>query len=286
MIRGWNTAISGMRAQEVRMNAISNNLANVDLNGYKRDISVFKNFPEMLITRFNDQVVRFPIGSVDNAPMVGKLGTGVEYNESFTDFSQGSVKETEHVYDIALDGPGFFAIETPQGERYTRNGAFILGKEGFLETKEGYRVLGENGPLSLKLHNFRIDEEGRIFTNPLYDEEGRLVGSDENDWENYELHDTLKIVRFDKPRFLEKQGNSFWKPRIEGGDNLSGDPEVSTPENRPRVLWRFLETANVNPVTEMVSMIEVQRAYEANQKVVQTHDSMLNTLFNNAARYA
>jgi flagellar basal-body rod protein FlgG len=284
MIRGLYTASSGMEAQQHRLDALSNNLANVDLTGYKRDTSVHKAFPEMLIRRFNDDGVhQFPIGSVDSAPIVGKLGTGVEYNESFTVFEQGALKETSNPFDLALDGDGFFTIQTNNGERFTRNGSFILGKEGYLLTKEGYQVLGENGPIQIKLNNFTIDSKGRIFQNgALSDNPQRLVAMDENDWAESEQLDTLKVVRFEGNgnRFLKKQGSSLWNNNVE-----AGEPYMTTMDERPKVLQGFLEASNVNPVTEMVNMIEVNRAYEANQKVITTHDSLLSKLINEAAKY-
>ena len=283
MIRGLYTGASGMQAQQHRMDALANNLANVDLNGYKRDTSVHKAFPEMLIRRMNDDVHQFPIGSVDSAPIVGKLGTGVEYNESFTVFDQGSLKETSNPFDLALDGDGFFSIQTNNGERYTRNGSFILGKEGYLLTKEGYKVLGENGPIQIKLNNFTIDKQGRVFQNgALSDNPRRLVSMEENDWAETELVDSLKVVRFDGNgnRFLKKQGSSLWTDTFE-----SGEAYTTALDDRPKVLQGFLEASNVNPVTEMVNMIEVNRAYEANQKVITSQDGMLNKLINQAARY-
>ena len=118
MLRGIYTGASGMVAQMHRMDVLSNNLANVDVTGYKRDTSISKAFPEMLIRRINDNgVYKFPFGSVEVAPVVGKLGTGVEYNELFTVFEQGALKETSNPFDLALDGDGFFAVETPNGER-------------------------------------------------------------------------------------------------------------------------------------------------------------------------
>lgn len=284
MIRGLYTGASGMQAQQHRMDALANNLANVDLNGYKKDTSIHKAFPEMLIRRTNDNGVhQFPIGSVDSAPIVGKLGTGVEYNESFTVFDQGSLKETSNPFDLALDGDGFFTIQTNHGERFTRNGSFVLGKEGYLLTKEGYEVMGENGPIQIKLNNFTIDKQGRVFQNgELSDNPQRLVTMEENDWADTELVDSLKVVRFEGNgnRFLKKQGSSLWTDTAESGKSFT------TPLNdRPKVLQGFLEASNVNPVTEMVNMIEVNRAYEANQKVITSQDSLLNKLINQAARY-
>ncbi|MDR2783262.1 MAG: flagellar hook-basal body complex protein, partial [Treponema sp.] len=122
MVRGWYTGASGMRAQQWRLDAIANNLANIDQDAYKRDTALFKAFPELLLRRMNDDgVYKQPFGSADVAPIVGKLGTGVELNEFFTDFQQGALKQTDSDYDLALDGKGFFVVTTPWGERYTRN---------------------------------------------------------------------------------------------------------------------------------------------------------------------
>lgn len=284
MIRGIYTGASGMQAQQHRLDALSNNLANVDVTGYKRDTSVHKAFPEMLMRRFGDDGVhRFPLGSVDAAPIVGKIGTGVEYNESYTVFTQGSLKQTENPFDMALENDGFFSIKTNHGERYTRNGSFILGKEGFLLTKEGYQVLGENGPIQIKANNFTIDEDGNVFQNlDFADDPERLVSVDENTWERTELVDRLKIVGFSGRgnRFIKKQGNSLW-----ASTDTSGAAVIKNGADRPKVRQGFLEGSNVNPVSEMVNMIEVNRAYEANQKVISTQDSLLDKLINNAARF-
>ncbi len=281
MLRGIYTGASGMVAQMHRMDAMANNLANVDVNGYKRDTSVSKAFPELLLRRVNDEgVYKFPFGSAEVGPIVGKLGTGVEINELFTDFSQGALKETNNPFDLALEGRGFFSVDTPLGERYTRNGTFILGREGFLLTKEGFPVLGETGLIRIKKNNFIIDGEGRIYQNGSFSSNPqRLVSIDDNEWENMELVDTLKIADFSRPRYLKKQGSSLWMATVESG--AAQDPLFGP---RPKVYQGFLESSNVNPVTEMVRMIEVYRAYEANQKVIQSQDSITGKLINEAIR--
>lgn len=281
MVRGMYTGAAGMVAQMHRMDILSNNLANVDLNGYKRDTAIHKAFPELLIQRMNDNgVYKFPFGSADLAPIVGKIGTGVELNESFTVFEQGALKQTENDFDLALEGEGFFVIQTPVGERYTRNGAFTLGKEGLLLTKEGYPVLGENGPISIKKNNFIVDQDGKIYQNgALSEDPQRLVTLRENEWEDVEFVDRIRVVDFERTRYLKKQGSSMWNETDE-----SGRPFTSQDMNEVKVRQGFLEGANVNPVTEMVRMIEVNRAYEANQKVVTTQDAMTNKLINEAVR--
>jgi flagellar basal-body rod protein FlgF len=281
VIRGLYTGASGMVVQMQRLDTVSNNLANVDLNGYKRDQTILKAFPEILLRRMNDNgVYSFPLGSVDTTPIVGRLGTGAEVNEVYTVFDQGPLKQTENPFDLALEGRGFIAVRLPQGERYTRNGAFLLSDEGYLVTKNGELVLGENGPVRLKKNNFVIDQDGVIYQNATYaGDERRLVSLEENEWENLERVDRLKIVDFERPRYLKKTGNSFWESTDESGPAL-----IAAEPQRAKVRQGFLEGANVNVVQEMVEMIEVNRTYEANQKMIQTHDALLGRLINDVIK--
>lgn len=281
MIRGIYTGASGMIAQMHNLDAISNNLANVDLTGYKKDTPVHKAFPELLLRRMNDDgVFTIPSGSVDQAPVIGTLGSGVEYNESYTVFSQGALKQTENPFDLALEGKGFFTVDTPQGERFTRNGSFHVSPEGILVNKQGLPVLGENGIIRLKKNNFVVDQEGRVWQNSTFaDDPERLVSLEENEWENVELVDRLKLVDFPRDRYLKKQGDSLWVH-----DRFSGEPVAAGVDDGLQVRQGFLEGSNVNPVREMVRMIEVNRAYEANQKTIQAHDQMSDRLINQAMR--
>lgn len=259
MIRGWYIGASGMNVQQNRLDTISNNLANVDTTGFKRDIAVSKTFSELLLRRTKaDGVYETPFGSADSMPIIGKLGLGAETNELYTDFSQGSFKATDTSTDLALGEKGFFVVNTPDGERFTRNGNFHLGKEGMLLTKEGYQVMGENGAIHLDDDKFFVNEDGMIINR----EENTVI-------------DRIKIVRFDNERYLDKMGSSLWNK-----NDISGDYHIAEGKERPRVLQGFVEASNVNVVNEMVQMIEVNRAYEANQKTVQTEDTMMDTLWN------
>ncbi|MBP3607890.1 MAG: flagellar basal-body rod protein FlgF [Treponema sp.] len=261
MIRGWYIGSSGMNAQQNRLDAISNNLANVDTAGYKKDITVSKSFSELLLRRTEaDGVYQNSFGSADVAPIIGKLGLGVETNENFTDFEQGSFRSTNSNTDLALSGNGFFAVQTPNGERYTRNGNFLLGKEGLLVTKDGYPLMGENGYIRIEDSNITINEDGMI-----YSKSGDFI-------------DRVKVVRFDNERYLKKMGNSLWT-----SNDISGDAYIAEGNERPKMMQGYMETSNVNVVNEMVKMIEVNRAYEANQKTIQSEDSMMSTLWNKVA---
>ena len=259
MMRGIYTAASSMKARNHQMNVISNNLANVNTTGYKKDISIFKSFPEMLIRRINDKVYRFPEGSRDAYPIVGKIGTGVELNEVFNEKSMGNLRNTENKLDLAIRGKkGFFNIMTQDGERYTRSGSFLLNNRRELVTQEGEFVMGKNGKITIDADNFTIDKRGRIYAN-----------------EGTSLIDQINIVDFRNVRFLKKQGDSFYKTTEESGEAFSIEINIES---------GFLETSNVNAIEEMVKMIEVQRSYEASQKTVVTHDEMTNKLINSMAR--
>jgi flagellar basal-body rod protein FlgF len=281
VVRGLFTAASGMNVQQNRLDEIANNLANVDLNGYKKDTAIQKAFPEMLVRRMNDDgVYKFPFGSVDTTPIVGVLGTGVETNEVYTNFTQGALKQTENDFDLALEGGGFMTVQTPQGERLTRNGAFLLNSDGYLVTKTGDFVLGENGPIKIKKNNFVIDQDGTIWQNATFaSDEKRLVSQSENQWENMQRVDRLRIVDVKRDRYMQKQGNSYWRATDESGAAQILDTGV-----RPTVRQGFLEGANVNAVQEMVEMIEVNRAYDANQKTIQTEDAMIGKLWNEVVK--
>ena len=264
MIRGWYTGASGMNAQQNRLDAISNNLANVDTAGYKRDITVSKSFPELLLRRKNlDGVYETPFGSAEAAPVIGKLGLGIETNENYTDFAQGSFRQTDQNTDVAFGGKGFFSVQTPLGERYTRDGNFIIGKEGILETKDGYPVLGEKGFIHVENDKFTVNEDGIISSQ-----------------EDSEIIDRFKVVRFDNERYLKKMGNNLYS-----ANDISGSAHIAEGSERPRFLQGYMETSNVNVVNEMVQMIEGNRAYEAKQKTITSEDSKMGTLWSKTAVY-
>ncbi len=278
MLRGIYTGASGMIAQDARMDVVANNLANADQTGFKKDITVFNSFPDMLIRRINESGVGVtPTGSYDAMPWVGKLGTGVEVNEVYTMFKQGALQRTENSFDMALEGQGFFTVMTERGERYTRNGAFTINQEGILMNHEGYPVMGENGIIRVQHNNFIVNERGEIVVNDALPRGERdIVGMDQNDWREPVIIDRLKIVDFEKIREIKKEGTSMYRET-----EFSGPP---IPPGEFKVVQGFLEKSNVNIVKEMVDMIEVQRSYEANQKTVTTHDQELGRLISEVGR--
>mgnify|MGYP001241721489 CR=1 FL=1 len=271
---------------QYKMDVISNNLANVDQTGFKGDDAIFKSFPELLLHRTReDGLGSVPLGSFDLAPIIGKLGTGVEFNESYTRFEQGAVKTTGNPFDLMLDdrgseSPAFFVVNTDRGERLTRNGSFVLNKDGNLATSDGFLLMGENGPIQVARWNWMVKDNGEVWINRRIGNEADAgTNETQNRWEDAVLLDKIKIRTVEFPRELVKEGNSFFTVTPESG------PMLSLKEDHESMLLQgFLESSNVNIVREMTKMIEVQREYEANQKSVTTHDSLLGKLLNEVAR--
>ncbi len=289
MLRGIYTGANGMNSQQVRMDVIANNIANVDKTAFKRDTTLFKTFPEMLIHRFNeDGVGKVPMGSFDTAPIVGKIGLGNEVNEVFTRFEQGAVKKTDNPFDLMIqdkpgsERPAFLSVMTNRGERLTRSGAFILDTNGYLVTPQGFPLMGEQGPIQVSRGNFLVKENGEIFINAEIGNDPRdgMTSVEHNRYKNPVLLDKIKIRTIENPRHLDKEGDSFYVETPESGEPKPFMNEIESPQ----LLQGYLEASNVQIVTEMVEMIEVNRAYEANQKAIQTHDALLGRLINEVSR--
>jgi flagellar basal-body rod protein FlgF len=188
-----------------------------------------------------------------NAGTTGYKAEDLSFDAMFraqmrVDLHPGDSVTTGNPLDISIMGDGFFKVQTPQGDRYTRNGTFTLDKDKTLVTQEGYRVLGENGPLSLDGASISITNEGEIAVD------GTTVGK-------------LKIVSFDDPKNLKKENNTLF--------SYSGNAAtVEKPPKQLAVKQGALEQANVSVVEEMTRMVEISRQFETFQKLMQTYDEM------------
>lgn len=236
------TAASGMIAQATRNDVVANNLANVNSAGFHRDTARIGAFPEMLLSRQEQQ---------ESTP-IGTLGTGARVIDIQTSFAPGQIQTTGNPLDVALIDAGFFVIETPEGNQYTRDGRFTLNSSGWLTTLDGNRVRGEQGLIHIGEGTVEISSEGLVTVDG--GEVGRLL-----------------VVEFLDRAGLEKQGSNRYQATPEAGQPV---------RFRSQVVQGSLEMANVNLVREMVNLIEVQRAYEANQKVVQAYDETLGKAVN------
>ena len=220
MDRSLFVALSGAKMQEKRLEAISNNLANANTVGFKKDIPVFKvESPDGGIREFADD-------------------DGVS-----VDFTQGSLREVRNPLNVAIVGEGFFEVEGSNGPMYTRQGSFTVDSEGSLVTGDGRKVVGTRGEIRITSPSIEIDITGQII------QDGTVT-------------DRLKVVNFADPNQLLKAGGYFINPTNE-------DPDIS---REIEIHQGFLEMSNVNVIHEMVSMIEAQRAYETQSKMIQTID--------------
>lgn len=243
MLKGLYTAASGMLAQIAKMDVITNNLANASSTGYKGDIASF----DLSLAAFKPLMkIQLVSQFLNNSPVLS-----IKYN---TDFSAGSLQKTDNPLDIALEGSGFFVVQTPNGIRYTRNGNFSLDSQGQLVTSNGFPVLGnKGGPIILQGEKIEINKLGEVFVD------GRFV-------------DTLRIADFSQLNFLKKEGNGLFKVE---------DPTVQeSPATKVQVRQGFLENSNVSPVALMAELIETMRGYETYQKVIQLFDETLGQMNN------
>lgn len=256
MIRGLYTSGWSMLALNKKMDVLTNNLANVSTNGYKKDTVVLEGFPKLLAKRLHDNTDRMAGG----VP-VGELSFSNDVGEVYTYFQQGALLKTDNALDLSIkdDGNAFFCVAVPQGdtfrEFYTRDGGFELNADGQLVTRQGYFVLGENGIIQLSGDNFFVDKDGTITQND-------------------QITDGLLIKQFEDPHTL-----------IKSGENLLSPTEASVEENfSGQVVQSFLEQSNVDAVREMVDMISLMRSYEANQRVITAMDSTLDKAVNEVGR--
>jgi len=281
MIRGIYTGACGMLANETRQNVTANNLANIDTTGFKKDVAVFSMEPDNEIYRVNDlnQVSKKRFSDVSR--YIGNMGTGSVVADVYTTSSQGNIVVTDNPSDLAISGEGYFAMETPAGVKYTRSGNFVVTKEGFLTDATGNYVLGagqaaaddlvgastlldENGNLGVQYDRIKVDPDQKYSVG----EEGVIS-------QNGQYVSKLIIAKFEKNNFINKSGGSLVEPLP--GNNISAAQDYKINQNA-------LEASNVNAVFEMVNMIELQRAYEMNQKVILTQDEMLQRSINSVGR--
>lgn len=256
MLKGLYTAYTGLRNEQYRMDIMSNNLANSSTVGFKKEGSTSQTFDAVLAYKLKDTT---EVGKMPRR--IGYNNPGVKIGEVYNDFTQGSFQITDNPFDLALSDNGFFTIEftNKAGEtttKYTRAGDFTLTKDGFLTTKDGDYVLGTNGRIRLNPNaEATINKDGSIEQN------GTVVAR-------------LRITDFEDYDYLVKYGETYFEP-VEGAQTKTSEAEVFS---------GYLEASNVQVVSEMVDMINITRAYESNQKIMQTYDSTLEVAVNQLGR--
>ncbi|MCM1056233.1 MAG: flagellar hook-basal body protein [Firmicutes bacterium] len=248
MLKGLYTAYTGMINEQHRMDTMTNNLANANTVGYKKEGATSQSFDSVLAVKLKDESI-----GLQNVKRLGFNNPGVKIGENYTDYTQGSFRVTDNTYDLALAGEGFFAIEftNKAGETstmYTRAGQFTLNRDGYLVTEDGDYVLDT--------------QNRRIQLNTLIDSKIRSDGTISQNGVDVAR---IQVADFEDYNYLEKYGETYYRP-IEGATRIDGDAEVKS---------GYLEMANVQIVSEMVNLISITRAYESSQKVIQTYDSSL-----------
>ncbi len=259
MIRGLYTSGWSMLANSKNLDVITNNMANANTTAFKKDTVVFESFPALLTKRIND--TKSPTNPSAN---IGTMQLGSDVGEIFTYYTQGQLNQTNNKFDLAINDdnsgvtetPAFFTIgvmdakDNTMKEFYTKDGSFVLNSNNQLVTKNGDFVMGESGPITLAAGEFSVNEQGEIIQN------GAIV-------------DKLRIAQFSDAAQLRKYG-----------DNLIQNDGSEVVDFKGTVLQGFTEQSNVNVVSEMVDMITVMRAYEANQKILQAQDNTLQKVVN------
>lgn len=265
MVKGLYTAYTGMMIEQNRMDILSNNLANSDTNGFKKEGSTAVAFEDQLALKIKDT-------SDYNLPkQLGYVNMGAKIGQTYTDWSQGNFEVTDNQDDIALDGDGFFAVSyTNKNDetsvKYTRDGAFVVNTDGYLVTKDGDYVLNQNGAMNsdpgqgnyIRLDpnaDFKVDELGNITQN------NQIVAR-------------IGVADFEDYNYLQEYGENMYD-LVDGGQTIESDAIVTQ---------GTIEKSNVNVVSEMVDMIAISRAYESNQKVIQTIDSTLDKAVNSVGK--
>ena len=265
-------AVSGAMARDQQIEVISNNLANVNTNGFKRDDVTFKEYlskNEKMVLE-GEEIPRSPIKDKDLYHLDGRDQSFVVVNGTQTKFSTGGFKVTDNPLDIALSGPGFFEVATPNGIKYTKAGSFKLSSEGKIVTSEGYPVLskgaeGETG-----------DPAGREIN--ISEHEGSLHVNDRGDvYMGDEKIAQFNIVEFGDLNQIRKVGSS----NFENKNTVKNPPQEAT---NTQAKQGMVETSNVNPVQEISNLIRANRMFEQDLKAMKTVNEMLSKEVNDIGK--
>lgn len=250
MIKGLYTAASSMGALEKKSNIRANNLANANSTAFKKSDVITSSFSEMMLQR---------IEADKGSQEIGGISTGAAVERSFKDMRQGDFKKTNGNLNFAIQGKGFFAVETEAGNRYSRDGNFTINNDSELVTQSGNPILDVNGERIQLIfgEDFNVDQNGVIHFN------NGLRGAQ------------ISIVNFEDSRELIQQGDNLYQLAEESNGPIDSDAVL---------LQGYLENSNVKIVEEMVKMIKTTRHYESNQKVITSLDESLSKVINEVGK--
>jgi len=253
MIKAMHTAASGMMAQQMSVDNIANNLANVSSNGFKRSRVEFQ---DVLYKNFRQAGSATALGSV--IPTNLAIGYGTKPVATVREFSVGDLTPTGNPLDLAISGNGFFQIRMPDGTTgYTRDGAFKLSADGQIVTSDGF-FLSPDMAIPEDATSIAVGMDGSI--------EVLLVGNDEP-----QSLGQIELAKFVNPAGLSAVGHNLFVQTSASGEPIVG---TATQDGLGKIDQGYLEISNVKVVDEMVRMIVAQRAYELNSKVIKTSEDM------------
>jgi flagellar basal-body rod protein FlgG len=230
MDRGIYPIVAAAIGQERHLDLLTSNLANIQTTGYRREKALFK-------TVLAQSVAGSAVPKAASDKLFPRL------DRTYTDWKEGVVGPTGNPLDMALNGEGFFVVQTPHGEEYTRSGSFVLNENRELSTRDGAQVMGQNGPLRIPVGKMTVNDKGEILVNDT------VAG-------------TVKVVKFPEMALAVRVGERFVTSQ-----DVSPAPDT-------KVVGESLEGSNVNPVEEFARLIEITRHYESIQKVVQAMDDL------------
>ena len=245
MISGLYTAASGLIARMEALDATTNNLANANTTGYKADKPSFESY----LASSQQASSGMPL-------LRESQNTGTRLAGTATDMRPGSLQQTGNSLDVALEGNGFLAVQTPAGVRYTRNGNLSLDSNNRLVTRQGFPVLGDGGPIVITGSQIVINPTGTISVD----------GTPQSN---------LQLVEFKDTKGLRKEGDSLF---------AAPQGTVADPATKTKIKQGYLETSNVNVVKEMIDMVEEGRAAETYQKVIQAMGDVLGKAVNDVGK--
>jgi flagellar basal-body rod protein FlgF len=238
-------ALSRQIALHREMDVVANNIANINTTGYKADSAVFEEFLP-------------PVANHGHFPGADRRLSYVQDRATWHDFKPGPLRQTGNALDVAIEGDAFLVVQTPRGERYTRNGALQINATGQLVTAEGFAVQSDGGPI--------------VFQNTDSDiaiaDDGTIRVRESGDSRTDVPRGRLRLVRFDQVARLQKDGSSLFSAPA------GVAPQTPEPANRVRVIQGALEQSNVRGMVEMSRMIELTRHYQQIANLLQSHGDM------------
>lgn len=257
-MRSLSVAATGMMAQQLNVEVISNNIANMTTTGYKRRRAEFQD----LLYQSQRQIGSASSSEGTVVPAGVQLGLGVKTAAVYPITGQGDFVNTENSFDLAVQGAGYFVVELPTGElAYTRSGSFQLSPEGLLVTADGYTV-SPGITVPQEAVEISINHQGLVTAKIAGQTQEQQLGQ-------------LDLATFVNEAGLEAIGSNLLRETDASGPALVGPPGT---EGLGTVQQGFLESSNVNPVQEITALIAAQRAYDMNSKVISASDEMMATV--------